>query len=57
MVEFAEQSKQSKKKDAIPKYNKEVIKNLVDAIIYEPTNELGLYLFRGWSVNPPNVFG
>lgn len=42
MVEFAEeQSKQSKKKDAIPKYNKEVINTFADAIIYKPTNLLG----------------
>ena len=41
MISYAEVlSKPSKRKDAAPKYNQQLLNTLVDAIVYEPTNEL-----------------
>ncbi len=41
MIDYVKEvSKPSKSKDAIPKYNKQLLNMLVDAKVYEPTNEL-----------------
>ena len=41
MIEYAvDLSKPSRSKDAVPKYNNQLLNTLVDAIVYEPTNEL-----------------
>ncbi len=41
VIDYAEElSKPSKRDAAISKYNKQLLNTLVDAIVYEPTNEL-----------------
>ena len=60
LLNFAvEKSKPSRRADAAPKYNKEILSTLVSGLIYEPTNKLPVHgvvslADRTYMVSPPH---